>query len=372
MTQTPDPGARRRVQPLAAPPGRFDDVLEAARNRRRHRGVVGGSTLAVVAVAIGAGSLATGRRTPSPGDDAATATATGAPSETPLSDVPSTPPAAPKRMRTTSDLPLVTEYMWNDEETVQLMKAAEILTGDCMQAQGFVYQPQKSAYSQGAAEALPEPSEPYGVYDARSAGVLGYHRRNSALDEELAKLTVKPGERVGIGTDGKLRVEPDEAATTPYEEALYGVGQQRAGGCSDESWKQLHDPQSEGYDVELWGRVLMSAQAATEQDPRVVAVTQKWSACMKPAGFSYSSPAQPAKANWGSPQTGPTATEIATATADVACKDKTGLVGTWLDVLEQQQRRLMADRRYKPTLDAQKKAMDDAVARAREVLSRQK
>ncbi|GGQ49583.1 hypothetical protein ACFFKE_08700 [Streptomyces mutabilis] len=68
-----------------------------------------------------------------------------------------------------------------------------------------------------------------------------------------------------------------------------------------------------------------------ERDPKVVAAFAQWSSCMKDKGYDY---VKPMDANddpqFSDPST-VTDTEIATAKADVACRDKHQVEKTWFD-----------------------------------------
>src|SRR5262249_27537689 len=71
--------------------------------------------------------------------------------------------------------------------------------------------------------------------------------------------------------------------------------------------------------------------AVPVKDPRMVAVDAAWSTCMKDKGFHYANPvAALTDPQWtpkGSGPTTPTTKEVAVATADLACKRSTNLMG---------------------------------------------
>jgi hypothetical protein len=86
-------------------------------------------------------------------------------------------------------------------------------------------------------------------------------------------------------------------------------------------------------------------------DSRWVAAAAAWSACMKAKGFSYATPlAAISDVAWRG--TTVTATQIATATADVSCKISTNLIGTGMTV------QAAYDRQY---IDAHRTQLDTAV-----------
>ena len=69
------------------------------------------------------------------------------------------------------------------------------------------------------------------------------------------------------------------------------------------------------------------------------AATRQWSACMAAAGYRYAGPLDPPKdARF---QDARTPLEISTAEADVACKQRTNLVGVWFAEESARQRSLI-------------------------------
>lgn len=353
MTHTPDDRARRRVVPLAPPAGRFDEVVHAARARRRQRGVVGAGTVAVASVVVGSVALVGRPHREAPAESpagtvtAATAGASaGDPASVPTASTQAPEPNASARVRTTEDLPLYAHYVWNFDEGVLIQRASTGIVAACMRTQGRAYDgPIARMTAQEEAQAYQEVMQPYGAWDPERARTVGYHHRG--------------WDRTGR----EIQTEP--ATVTPPGELVAGTPE-----CRDEVWKQLKNPMQAGYDVEVWKRLREASDAAAERDPRVRAVIDQWSSCMQDAGFTYASPATPAEAVERAATGGPTAAEITTAVTDVACKQKTGLIDVWLDVLEREQRKVIADPRNKPALDAQKKAFTETLARARQILNR--
>ncbi|MEU5107523.1 MULTISPECIES: hypothetical protein [unclassified Streptomyces] len=67
---------------------------------------------------------------------------------------------------------------------------------------------------------------------------------------------------------------------------------------------------------------------AEKRDQSVRSVVSHWSACMKTAGFDYATP-WGAASKWGA-EGDPLEREIATAEADVKCKQQTKMVAVWL------------------------------------------
>ena len=85
------------------------------------------------------------------------------------------------------------------------------------------------------------------------------------------------------------------------------------------------------------------ASKAAEADDRVVERMARWHDCMAEKGYDYTDVwAVNNDARWTGPT--PAAEEVATATRDVECRTRTGLVSTWLAVEAAYQRRLIAER----------------------------
>jgi hypothetical protein len=95
-----------------------------------------------------------------------------------------------------------------------------------------------------------------------------------------------------------------------------------------------------------WGSLVqelaIQAYEEAKADPRVLAAFKEWSSCMAAKGFDYANPLDADIAQQQGGDTGPpTELEIQTATTDVACKEKTGLLKTWISVLAADQNALL-------------------------------
>jgi hypothetical protein len=100
-------------------------------------------------------------------------------------------------------------------------------------------------------------------------------------------------------------------------------------------YKALDDPR-------LADRLSSEALFRTHRDSRVRASIESWRQCMKTAGFDYT---EPVAANddpaFGTEQ--PTAAEIKTATADVACKVSSDLLSVMATVETAYQKRALEE-----------------------------
>ncbi|RIQ23270.1 hypothetical protein [Jiangella rhizosphaerae] len=194
----------------------------------------------------------------------------------------------------------------------------------------------------------------YAVADPEVAAAHGYHPPSTTdvrrefyeahTDAELAILVGAtadgvPTAREGIPDGGCLGAAA--RATAVADEAALRAGQELVSAVQSDAWH------------------------AALANPRVLDAFAAWSACMAEAGYDY---AAPMDANddprwWTSDVAGPE--EIATAVADVACKESTGLIAVWSAVEAGHQSRLIAASRaeldaYRALLDAQVSAASTA------------
>lgn len=193
----------------------------------------------------------------------------------------------------------------------------------------------------------------YAVADPEVAAVHGYHPPSTAdvrrefyeahTDAELEVL-------VGVTADG----EPAARDDIPDGGCLGSAA--RATAVAPAAASALQDGQ------ELVSTVQADAWHAALGDPRVLDAFAAWSACMAEAGYRY---AAPMDANddprwWTADTAGPD--EIATAVADVACKQSTGLIPVWSAVEADHQEQLIAASQSE--LDGYRALLDQQVSAA--------
>lgn len=181
----------------------------------------------------------------------------------------------------------------------------------------------------------------YGIVEREIAARFGYHSAEQGGDD--AKTNSKygpdawnpsPEELVvldGTKADGSplARDElPRDANGEPLPE----------GGCS--RWANLELTGGAPIPFSLidqWGG---EASQAAEADSRVRAANDGWSRCMKARGYDYKSIWDPNDSFSMEPTS--TAKEIATAVADVECRQETNLVGIWMAVETAYQHRVIS------------------------------
>lgn len=250
-------------------------------------------------------------------------------------------------------------YLPSVEQREVLNRAYGLLEQDCMRRLGFTsWQP-------------PDPRPPdnarvfaFGIVDQQQAARYGYHDPHTADLRRLwsQQSSISPAQRAQQRAE--LAGETGDSAFG----ALPGK-QVPPGGCSGEAERKLREG-APPHDANLYGELVAEANQRTVADPRVRAVTDAWSRCMKRAGFDYKSPAElagPEGNRWPTPE--PLPVEIATAKADVACKQQTNLPRAWLDVAAGYQRQLIEQQQL--ALEQLKQEGELELQRANEIVKRQ-
>ena len=247
-------------------------------------------------------------------------------------------------------------YLPSAEQQEALNRAHGLLERDCMRRLGFTsWQP-------------PDPRPPggarlfaFGIVDEQQAARYGYHDPHTA---DLRRMWVQQS-RISAAQRAQQRAELAGETGDSAFGTLPGK-QVPPGGCSGEADRRLREG-APPRDTDLYGELVAEANQRTVSDRRVRAVTEAWSQCMKRNGFEYKSPAElagPEGNRWPTPE--PLPVEIATAKADVACKQRTDLPRVWLDVLTGYQRQLIEERQL--ALEQLKQDSEYELQRANEVV----
>ncbi|WP_116947109.1 hypothetical protein [Jiangella endophytica] len=211
---------------------------------------------------------------------------------------------------------------------------------------------------------------PFGTAAEAATAVAGRHdRRYAVADPEVA---AAHGYHPPSTTD--VRREFYEAHTDAELEVLVGVAADGAvtmrddvpdGGCLGAAARAgaVASEPALRAGQDLVSSVQSDAWHAALADARVLDAFSAWSACMSEAGYQY---AAPMDANddprwWTSDTAG--ADEIATAVADVACKESTGLIPAWSAAEADYQTQFIAA--HQAELDAYRALLDQQVSAAR-------
>ncbi|HEX6344437.1 hypothetical protein [Umezawaea sp.] len=203
------------------------------------------------------------------------------------------------------------EYLLSPDQLNDLGRARVVLTRECMREAGFDYPPEGERVDVGLRGWN---ERRYGITDEATAAVDGYG----------------VGESAPVGS----RTEP-----TPEER----VALEGAGGCIERVEDGQRRSRRPGLDRELALRLAGESFTRSREAPRVRAVVEAWSACVRARGFDYPDPLAPSSdARFAGPAT---PDELAVAAADLACKEETNLVGVWFDEERSIQRDLVAANR---------------------------
>lgn len=209
-------------------------------------------------------------------------------------------------------------YVGRPDPTVR--RAVELTVRDCMRRHGFTYRPvvpPDAAAASGATE--PIARLPYGLVDGTRAVRLGY------ADPDVD----------GQGRGGFLTAAPPSA----FDRALNGSSATDPG-CRAQAARTL----AAGLDEAQLGQVQAMIENGRRDAARSTAVSAavgRWRQCMGQAGHPFDSPDDAAFAAW--PET-PDRDEIATAVADVRCKQREGWLTAWWTGESVAQRREMDGR----------------------------
>jgi hypothetical protein len=223
-------------------------------------------------------------------------------------------------------LPLEQFGVQSDAETAVLVRMMGVLTARCMAKKGFDYKPEQgnapsrtpAAGGSTAQQFLPAP---YGIVDLAQARQFGYSAPDGAH-----RATLDDAKR--LGADPAAMVAQHGAA---WVRALYGFVPPEQPptplvGCLYHQGDAVYDSAFTKVDRNLPGKLSEQAARASASDDRVAKVVAAWSTCMRGRGYTFSNPMVPAQRRWPQPADG---AQIATAVADVECKQSTDLPRVW-------------------------------------------
>ena len=189
-------------------------------------------------------------------------------------------------------------YKRTETDIGLIERAVDILTSQCLQKRGY------SRSTLPLVTVIEAPNRRrYGVIEPLVAEKAGYH----------APLTTAEKER-----------DRADRARGGYRDA---VERSAANNCLDDSMRRVY---VDGSDSPLLTRLEREIFEQTRtKDLHVRATVDKWRSCMRTRGQKeYADPlAAAADDRWKDP--GSAKAETATAVADVACKEETGLVEVW-------------------------------------------
>ncbi|GAA3754510.1 hypothetical protein [Salinactinospora qingdaonensis] len=201
------------------------------------------------------------------------------------------------------------EYKLSGLDIQTIAYAEDLLTRACMREVGLDWQ----VLTPMSHDPAPLSRRRYGVLDPEMARHYGYHLPPPS--EEMA---------------ARDRVwQQREELPKNQEQAVYGTDDQE--GCWDQAREQLHADVVDPGEPSLYEFESEAFEAAT-QTGEVTAVFDEWSACMREEGFDYADPLSAVGDSVWTRADQASQREVAAATADVACKDRTDLVQVWSKV----------------------------------------
>ncbi|MFB6836781.1 hypothetical protein [Streptomyces sp. NPDC056361] len=218
-------------------------------------------------------------------------------------------------------------YKPTDEESRGIERAQALLTADCMKRFGFAYRPPEQPRPARAGT-----GSRYGLTDAANASRYGYAPRGGAEPPGKApEADLGPAGELALGgppVRGPLPMSLAESERTDSGRKVNGR-KVPVGGCGREGFLRMYAPRDGAVDALFVFRLEAEAFAKARQDPRVARVVAEWSRCMAEQGYRTDDPVSPqedlglAQDTTGGPRA------VAAAVRDVACKERTGLVGVW-------------------------------------------
>jgi hypothetical protein len=254
-------------------------------------------------------------------------------------------------------------YVPTKQEYVTILRAVWKLTSSCVSRFGARYTASEELLAADVPPLDRLNERRYGLFSAEAAARSGYAATSGEVTQgeatkgEVTQGAVTPGEvtKGEVTRDERAAGRGDSVGWDPTaNEKFLVVGQTAefagarempkdvngkplpADGCTGEAWRKLADGARPPADPRLAEQLRLRAYDRAENDSRVRSAVSAWSACMAKRGHTYTSVWEPNDAPWPDP---PGASEIATATADVACKNETNLVGIWYTVEKAYQQR---------------------------------
>ena len=263
------------------------------------------------------------------------------------------------RDTTTLSLPLEA-YTLQGDSHVTVQRASWRLTRDCVRRFGGAYTLSEKTLIGALPKKVRDNSRRYGLTDPAAAARYGYNVPPSQ------GRTATPAERAGKSgwtpteTERLLVRGPAEGASASVTDT---TGKPLPpGGCQAEANRALAGGAA-APDEEFAMTLDRDAYRKSELDSRVRAATASWSACMEKGGRTYADIWEPNDKRWPEPATDE---EIATAVADVACKQETNLIGIWFAVETAYQKQAIESR--SADLDAVKAHIGTTVSNAARVV----
>ncbi|MFC1419090.1 hypothetical protein [Streptacidiphilus cavernicola] len=241
-------------------------------------------------------------------------------------------------------------------QSVQLEQANGKLMGSCLQQFGFAPLPSNAGKYPPPSNDLSNMPRRYGLADPQAAAQYGYHLpADHSMPPGAAGPPLSAAEQL-------VAFGPAHGGAASAAPGSYRGKQIPQGGCLGVATRAVGSTVA----LSLVSRLDTASLDASQSDPRVVAVVRQWSGCMAGHGYRVADPFKAADLapSLNSPKAD--AKEIAIATADVACKQQTGLVKTWFEVESAVQRQQIEQNRL--GLSQARTQLEQAVKKAADVV----
>ncbi|WP_343994334.1 hypothetical protein [Nocardioides dubius] len=239
-------------------------------------------------------------------------------------------------------------YMLQGSELFTVQAAEDLLAGDCLKRFGFEPVERSLDLDAVMAEQRMADTRLYGITDSSEAARHGYQPASLADPADDSPSTSPSYDFVFSGDPNGGVAVPENGAelTSPGE---FGGLEIPAGGCLGEAREKLWGTASARVKDDFAQGLRITAYEKSMADPRVQSLFAEWSECLGRRGFNYATPLDP---EFGRDAGAPASeAEIATAVADIACKEKTSLVSRWNKVDVAYQRQAIEDNQLQLTED---------------------
>jgi hypothetical protein len=240
------------------------------------------------------------------------------------------PTAIPILSSTASASLPIEDYLLKNDEHSQILYASKLLVRQCMARFGFDYAVDTAWKSPlNPKDDAANMARRYGISDVGTASRYGYHPPADALPAAPPRTPSMSDAELNVFLGDVPR--PDNKAPHLKEYKGQAIPQH---GCSGEAERKI----GKGLQERLPESINDASYQESMSTPQVSAAFRSWSTCMKQHGYSFRTPLEPLR---GRLPASPSATEIQTAEADVACKQKTNLIGIWVAVETAMQKELI-------------------------------
>ena len=239
------------------------------------------------------------------------------------------------------------------------------LEKSCMTKLGFSFLPGLDAgyVTRNARTFVEFDSRLWGISDPAQAGRYGYHLppwvQGAPNSRSQSLGSLPPGEQVAL-LGVQLTGHPAQPGSGSTSGRPSGVP---VGGCRGQAQREVAAAGVGQVDqtAALVAQLRLKSFERAQADPRVLKVFAAWSSCMRGSGYLYPTPFKPTF-NMAAP---PTALEVKTARADVACKYRTNLLGVAYAVQADYQNALIESNAQRlAVIKAQVKGQQQALAAA--------